>query len=162
MKALLIPLLMAAAGTAGGYGAGYMLGPKADPYGDDTSHSETGEAGGHSTADGPEDEVEFARLNNQFIVPVVEDEELVSLVVLSLTLEVAAGGTETVFQQEPRLRDRFLSALFDHANVGGFDVGFTQTGTLAILRRSLREVAVEVLGDTVYDVLIVDIVRQEV
>ena len=95
-------------------------------------------------------------------MPVVKGDKVVSLVVLSLTLEVEPGGTETVFATEPRLRDSFLRVLFDHANVGGFDAGFTQSGTMTLLRRSLLEAATTTLGKTVRDILIVDIVRQEV
>ncbi len=162
MKKLLLPILMLIVGVGGGVGAGMVLAPAPE-----TEHAE-GEGEGAHAADpavaGEEGEPtsEFARLNNQFIVPVVKGERVVALVVLSITLEVDVGGSEVVFAQEPRLRDSFLRVLFDHANVGGFDAGFTQAGTMAILRNGLKEAARDALGPLVHDVLIVDIVRQEV
>ena len=68
---------------------------------------------------------EYVKLNNQFVVPVVEDGRVAAMVVLSLSLEVEAGNTEAVYQREPKLRDAFLQVLFDHANVGGFCGSFT-------------------------------------
>lgn len=163
MKALLVPILMLLVGVGAGVGAGMVLAPAEPPP--EEAHGEgegghAGEAAGHGEEAEPL--TEFARLNNQFIVPVVKGEAVVALVVLSITLEVDAGSTESVFSQEPRLRDSFLRVLFDHANVGGFDAGFTQAGTMAILRNGLKEAARDALGPLVRDVLIVDIVRQEV
>ncbi len=165
MKKLLLPILMLIVGVGGGVGAGMVLAPKPAP---EETHAEGGAEGEHGAAapaeEGEEGEPtsEFARLNNQFIVPVVKGEKVAALVVLSITLEVDVGGSEVVFAQEPRLRDSFLRVLFDHANVGGFDAGFTQAGTMAILRNGLKEAARDALGPLVHDVLIVDIVRQEV
>ncbi len=184
MKAALVPVIMLVAGAGAGAGAGLFMGGSGDGGGSDhgaavepaapdahgsipTPTPTVGEPEAHSGGHGGEavkspTGTEFARLSNQFIVPVVKGDKVVSLVVLSLTLEVEPGGTETVFATEPRLRDSFLRVLFDHANVGGFDASFTQSGTMTLLRRSLLEAATATLGQTVRDILIVDIVRQEV
>ena len=91
----------------------------------------------------------------------VESGQVAALVVVSLSLEVTAGSTETVFAREPKLRDVFLQVLFDHANAGGFRGSFTDGSNLIVLRQALKEVAMQVLGDMVSDVLIVDIARQD-
>ena len=141
----------------------------------ETGHEAGGEAGGEAAAEpathsaaGPADADhdappahEYVKLNNQFVVPVVEDGEVAALVILSLSLEVAPGMTEQVYAREPRLRDSFLRALFDHANAGGFGGPFTRSGNMEILRGALLEVARTSLGKTVSDVLIIDIVRQD-
>ena len=101
------------------------------------------------------------RLNNQFIVPIVRDGTVRSLVILSLSVEVDLGNTELVFSQEPRLRDSFLQVLFAHANAGGFDGGFTQAIAMDPLRVGLRDAATQVLGAIARDVLIIDITRQD-
>lgn len=72
--------------------------------------TEDAEASGH--ADEPEDGApEYVKMNNQFVVPVVEGGRVAAMVVLSLSLEVDAGNTEAVYQREPKLRDVFLQAL---------------------------------------------------
>ena len=173
MKAILIPVVLTLVGLGAGIGAGMFLGgggeeeqaeegaePKEGEAGEKDSKKEEEKADDEATTD--DEPFEFARLSNQFVVPVVRGDAVEAMVVLSITLEVEVGSTETVFQSEPRLRDRFLRVLFDHANIGGFDSGFTQSGNMTLLRRALREAARDTLGSLVRDVLIVDIVRQEV
>lgn len=163
MKALLVPLIFLLVGVGAGVGAGLFLAPQEEHAEDDTTQADE-ESAEPEEEEGPDPDnpTEFARLSNQFIVPVVKGEAVVALVVLSITIEVDVGTTQVVFTQEPKIRDAFLRVLFDHANVGGFDAGFTQAGTMAILRNGLKEASTRVLGSIVHDVLIVDIVRQEV
>ena len=54
---------------------------------------------------------EYVKLSNQFVVPVVKNERVSSLVVLSLSVEVKAGTSQDMFSHEPKLRDLFLQAL---------------------------------------------------
>lgn len=167
----LLPVLLALAGLGLGGGAGFVLRPTADeiveinPCGEDEVHGEA-VAEDHAKDAGHVDEDaaavhEYVKLNNQFVVPVVEKSDVVALVILSISLEVAAGNSEAVFLREPKLRDVFLQVLFDHANAGGFDGAFTQSNNMDVLRSSLLEVARRIMGAVVTDVLIVDIVRQD-
>ena len=160
MKALILPVVMLALGVGAGIGAGLILAPP--PEDESGAAEEALPLEEVENRDAPLGDGEFARMNNQFIVPVVKGDAVVALVVMSITLEVDPGGTEQVFSKEPRLRDRFLRVLFDHANIGGFDAGFTQSGNMSLLRRNLQEAAESTLGKIVRDVLIIDIVRQEV
>ena len=169
MKKLLLPLVLGLTGIGGGVGAGLFLmpGPKSSVESEVCTCAEvvtaavpTGEvnSGGPSLPEGRD----FARLNNQFVIPVVEDGAVGSLVVLSLSIEVIRGNQQDVYSQEPRIRDAFLEVLFDHANGGGFSGAFTSSANLRDLRSALRERAQQTLGTIVTDVLIVDIVRQDV
>ncbi len=56
---------------------------------------------------------------------------------------------------------QFLQVLFDHANAGGFNGAFTSSTNMDVLRQSLLETAQAVIGKSVRNVLIVDIVRQD-
>ncbi|NDW54590.1 flagellar basal body-associated FliL family protein [Aliiroseovarius sp. PrR006] len=159
----IIPLILALTGLGVGAGAGMMLQPEPEPVAmnpcGDTDlaakddHEDTAE-------DAPTD-TEFVKVNNQFVVPVVADGNISSLVVMSLNIEVELGGRETVYQREPKLRDEFLQVMFNHANTGGFDGAFTQPSRLGPLRKALLEVAQSILGPTVKDVLVTNIVRQD-
>lgn len=164
---LLLPLILGLAGGGAGIGAA-MLFPAPAP--EETAGTcapaspQSASSGMDPPADGEsavESGRDYAKLSNQFIVPVVSEGEVSALVVLSLSVEVAAGGKETVFAHEPRLRDAFLQVLFDHANTGGFDGAFTSGPNMRILREGLRREATSALGDLASDVLIVDIVRQD-
>ena len=120
-------------------------------------------SGGHAAAAGKEGEAthDYVKLNNQFVVPVVQNGRVAALVILSISLEVASGATEKVYTVEPKLRDGFLQVMFDHANAGGFMGTFTDGSNMILLREALSEVARSILGPDVTDVLIVDIVRQD-
>lgn len=154
--ALLLPIL----GLGGGIAAGVMLQPAPDEH----------EVAGCVPPDGTvEPEVpegaatlpEFVKLNNQFVVPIIKEGKTDALVVVSISLEIMPGKTELVYQREPKLRDALLRVLFDHANLGGFNENFTENGTMLSLRTHLLESAQRVLGRSVMDVLIIDIVRQD-
>lgn len=169
MRNILIPATLILAGLGAGGGAGFMMRP------DETANSATNEDAAlseigvkPSALPAPVDkesetdqEAEFVKLPNQFVVPIVQSGVVSSLVVLSLSLEVAAGSNEAVILREPKLRDQILRLLFDHANSGGFDGTFTDAAGLSVLRRGLLDVSRQVLGPIVSDVLITDIMRQD-
>lgn len=155
----LIPLLLALVGLGGGLGAGVMLRPAPEPAEGEAAAGEAAEAA--KTEVDPALVPDYVKLNNQFIIPILEEGRVVSMVIVSLSLEVGQGMTDSVHAREPKLRDVFLQVLFDHANAGGFRGSFTDAANLILLRKALFEVAKKTLGDMVSDVLIVDIVRQD-
>ena len=159
MIRIIIPIVLLVLGLGGGIVVGRIFASGMEPGADikDITHMKAPtDTHGETLGD-----VEYVRLNNQFLVPVMRHGSVRSLVVLSLTLEVRSGQSLTVFQHEPRLRDAFLRVMFAHANSGGFDGNFTSASAMMPLREGLREAAAEVLGDITADVLIVDIVRQD-
>ena len=158
----LFPLFLALVGFGVGGGAGLLLRPS--PAVEDITEGTP--ANGEQAKDISDERVEegppeYVKMNNQFVVPVVQSSRVVAMVVLSLSLEVAVGNTEAVYQREPKLRDVFLQVLFDHANTGGFGGSFTDGSNLVVLRNNLKEAAALVIGDVVSDVLITDIARQD-
>jgi len=157
----LIPVVLALIGLGAGMGAGLALRPVPEmPDQGDHATSDSSPPADPETVD-PEMLPDYVKLNNQFIVPILKEARVVSMVILSLSLEVKTGTTQNVYAREPKLRDVFLQVLFDHANAGGFAGSFTDGANLVLLRKALLEVAKTTLGDIVTDVLIVDIVRQD-
>ncbi|WP_425071525.1 flagellar basal body-associated protein FliL [Sagittula sp. S175] len=169
----LLPILLAVIGTGAGVGAGLMLKPAPAPEdhaavecvapAGDVAH-ET--ADGHAPAEGETSEdapaqLEYVKLNNQFIIPIMGPERVQALIVASLSIEIKPGGTEKVYAKEPKLRDVFLQVMFDHANIGGFEGSFTNADRMDSLRRPLLDAARSVLGSDVSDVLITEIARQD-
>jgi flagellar protein FliL len=177
----LIPILLALVGLGIGIGAGLFLRPAAEATNetahgaegaategdaskaeDDAAHADTAPKEGEAAAaEDAENGPEYVKLSNQFVIPVLEQGQVASMVILALTLEVAHGSSETTYTREPKLRDAFLQVLFDHANSGGFKGAFTDGSNLVLLRKALLEAAQTAIGPTVTDVLISDIARQD-
>ncbi len=174
---LVLPLVLTFAGVGAGVAAGVALRPDTDhaaaePDGHSAnaehapaaqsakaSASSHGNASGHGNSTAT---VEYVSLRNQFIVPILDATRVQSLVILSVDLEVAAGQKDAIIRLEPKIRDAFLTVLFDHANAGGFTGNFTSSGAMDILRSALREAGRRATGENLLtDVLITGIVRQD-
>jgi hypothetical protein len=152
----LLPILVLFIGAGTGIGAGLYLRPPVEEMLVDDEMHET-----HVVEPEMVETVEYVKLNNQFIIPIIENERVASLVVMTLTVEVPAGQKDVVYAKEPKLRDSFLQVLFDHANMGGFSGEFTDPAKLEILRNSLLEIGQRDIVDGVTDVLITDVARQD-
>lgn len=157
----LVPFLVLAFGMVSGLLIGANLKPVYNLEAS-TQIDKSAESKEISTSNDSEEETEFVKLNNQFIVPVTDGNSIKSLVVVSIGLEIAQNETGAVFSMEPKLRDSLLQVLFDHANVGGFDADFTASRNMVFLREALTASAQDVLGSTVINVLITDLARQDV
>jgi hypothetical protein len=177
---LLLPVILALLGAGAGIGAGIALKPPPAPEEDaivvdpvagapapESPSAEEGRPTGYAADPMPGrdrppiEERDYVRMNNQFIVPVLDDGRVRSLVVLSLSLETRIGMRPTIYSREPKLRAAFLTVLFDHANAGGFDHDFTSSARIGTLRQALWEAGRPVLGADLIDVLVTDIARQD-
>jgi len=162
----ILPLIMILIGLGAGVGAGLALRPPAEDATDEAqltqdakSHDEEAEL---TDAELLEQESEaFVKINNQFVVPVLDENRVRALVVLSISLKVDELSTEKIFKREPLLRDAFLQVLFEHAHLGGFDGIYTTPELMVNLKRALLRRAKSVAGPDVQRVLITDIVRQD-
>ena len=157
--AKLLPLILLLVGLGAGVGAGFALRPV--PEADAAEAPSTPAPPPPPVERAYADKGDFVRLSNQFLVPLVTDDRVRGLVVLSISLEVAPGQGSDVHALEPKLRDAFLQVLFDHANSGGFAGAFTGASAMTRLRAAVREAGQGVLGPTLREVLILDLVRQD-
>lgn len=167
----LLPVILAVVGLGVGIGAGSFLKPAPEPLEMATALCEGKECEAVEDLKPPKpiemvvdpDAVfDYVKLPKQFVVPIIRNEKVRALVVLTLSLEVEAGTSDAVLAKAPRLRDAFLQVLFDHANSGGFDGAFTSGRAMSDLRDELKETARSYMGKTVESVLIEEIVKQSV
>ena len=128
----ILPVLLILIATGAGIGGGLMLRPDAQEN-VEACPCDCGKEAATVDPKVPEPEQmaspdkEYVKLNNQFVVPVLSQDRVASIVLLSLSLEVSAGERERIFAVEPKLRDAFLQTMFDHANMGGFEGAFTNS-----------------------------------
>lgn len=155
----ILPLLLIIIGIGAGGAAGFVLRPEPEP----PTEEEILEAAEEDASE-PEvdpDTVAYVKLSNQFVVPVVENDKVTALVVLSISLETSSDQTELIYAREPKIRDEFLHVLFDHAYSGGFSGAFTASPNLDLLSEQLLLVVKKITKNIVSDVLITDILRQD-
>jgi hypothetical protein len=158
-KLLIFSILGLLVGGMAGGGAGLFLAPENEAdleAADSVMPTENVEDVEHP------DEIEttFVEFSDQFLIPIVGDNDVEAMVVLNISIEVDEPASDTVHNMEPKLRAAFLQSLFNHANHGGFDANFTAFSTMDSLRRELWQVARNTAGPSVRDVLILDIIRQ--
>ncbi len=158
----LLPIVLAFIGLGAGAAAGHFLRPAGDALAADSGEL----AGGHGSsasdvASVTPAQVEYVRLDKQFIVPLARDDRIVGMVLMTLAIEADPGSSDLVFQREPKLRDLFLQAMFLHAQSGGFAGAFTASSPMADLRGALRKAARDVIGPAAHDVLVTEIARQD-
>ncbi len=172
MLSKLFPLTLALAGTGIGIGAGLLLRPEPAPPAaaataaapEPTGKAEhaAGEAAPAAPAADPVDDDDFVKLDRQFIVPVLSEGRVASMVVMSLTLALDPGIREGVLDRMPRLYDRFLRVMLDHANTGGFDGAFTANGAMDGLEAALLDAGRAELGTGLREILVLDLNRRDV
>ncbi len=151
----LIPVILIILGLGGGLGAGLMLRPQPDQ---EAAQETEPPPAPPSRPDASE--IDMFEFPNYFMVPLVVEDRITAVVVIQIGLEFRSDARALVTASAPRLRDRLLQVMFDHANTGGFDGVFTAHDTLGLLRRNLLEAAQHTLGtDVVLGVLITDLLR---
>lgn len=149
----LIPVILILLGIGGGLGAGLVLRPVPE------AEEVTGHAA-HPPALPANIDIGVFEIPNQFMVPLIVEDRIASVLILTLALEIDEAQRATVSTDLPRLRDAMLQVMFDHANSGGFSGAFTANTTLAALRRALLEAGQKISGqDVIVKVLITDILR---
>jgi flagellar protein FliL len=164
MIKFVLPVLSLMVGLGGGGAAAIMLGPAAsEQHGAGVDHSGTAEEDSATHDDGQDKgPTEIVKLPNQFVVPVIVNKSVRSMVILTVALEVEQGQADFVRTLEPKLRDTFLDELFNLAAMGGFRDELISRKTLEIVRAALSQRARDVLRQKAVTVLVTDMARQDV
>ena len=176
----ILAMMIVLTGAAGGLGLGMAFRPgEADPAGAGAAsragigephpsgpgsaglaasgHAEEASAGGG----GAIDDRAYVKLGRQIVIPVVKERRTEALMLFELALDVPAGMTERAYGDEPRLRDAFLRTLLEMSYTGAFSQTYTDERVTRELRDKLRADAARILDAPVFDVLILDMLRQE-
>lgn len=127
---------------------------KADGHGksgDDGHGSEAGASGG----------VIYFKFSREFVVPVVSQGRVTSLVILNLNLEADADMSQKLFEMEPKLRDNIMTTLITISNDGKTFESMTDLENYESIRSMVMMNLKSVMATGVHNVLIVDLAKQD-
>lgn len=118
--------------------------------------------GGHGEADkgGGDKSGGVIRFSRQFVVPVIHEDGVNSLLVLDIGVATPPEATQGLYTFELKLRDAILTALLRLSNSGAFDDELLEDASISALRTDLLAAAKTVIGDDAKQILILNIARQ--
>lgn len=122
-----------------------------DKSGHDDGHGEKGKSG--PTA--------YYKFSREFIVPVISDNNVQSLVIIDLNLEIDPNLGEDLYAMDPKLRDVLMTELIALSNEGRFATRMTDPANYAEIRARLLTAIHAIQEKGVRDVLILDLARQD-
>lgn len=112
------------------------------------------EAGGDSGA------ISFMSFKRQFVVPVMNQGQIKSLVLLNLNLELNPNAPSNPYTMEPKLRDVIMRALLTLSHEGVLSQDLTSAETYDAIQEALLDATKSVLSDGIENVLILDLAKQ--
>lgn len=116
--------------------------------------------GGHGDS-GSGDEPSYYRFSREFVVPIIDDDRVRSLVILNLNLQVSASASQNLFSKEPALRDNIMTTLIA---LSGDDTVFNSLNNIdhyETIRSMILANLQDSFSNDIENVLILDMARQD-
>ena len=102
-----------------------------------------------------------SKFSREFVVPVMRNEQVKSLIILHINLETASGVADDLFSEEPKLRDNIMTTLIGLSNDGRTLDEPTQIDNYEMIRSMVLMNLRDAFSDGIINVLIVDMAKQE-
>lgn len=145
---------------AGGHGEGSSEdhAPKEkDSHGSEKKAKKDGHGGGASSG-----ESAYFRFSREFVVPIIQNEKVVSLVILNINIESDAATSDKLFSQEPVLRDIVMTTLIEISGDGRTFQSMTSIENYETVRSLILGALQKKFPDMgIKNILILDIARQD-
>jgi hypothetical protein len=132
---------------------------KADKKDSHSKDKKSDKKDGDSKSEGGE--VRYQKFKRQFVIPVMGDKKIKSLVIMNFNLELNEDAPSNSFSLEPKLRDAFMKDLLMLSNEGVFSDDLTSPESYEEIRETLLGSSRRILNDGVNDVLILDIAKRD-
>jgi flagellar basal body-associated protein FliL len=130
--------------------------PAKKPDKKDGKHGEDGKDGDAAKA------VIYYKFTREFVVPIMRDGRVSSLVIMNLNLEADASIERKLFDMEPKLRDNIMTTLITLSNDGTTFESMTSVKNYESIRSLVLQNLGSVINDGITNVLIVDLAKQDI
>jgi flagellar protein FliL len=124
------------------------------------SHGKSG-GDGHGKEGGASGGVIYFKFTREFVVPVVSQGRVTSLVILNLNLEADENMSQKLFEMEPKLRDNIMTTLITISNDGKTFESMTDVENYESIRSMVMMNLKSVMATGIHNVLIVDLAKQD-
>lgn len=151
----------AASETGGPAGAAPEKAASKDEAG--ASKPAAGAKGGHGKTDAgrpASGDVMFYKFSREFVVPILKEERVESLVILNINLEADASISQQLFKLEPKLRDNIMTTLIQLSNDGRTFETITDVESYETVRALILKNLENVIAEGIHNVLILDMAKQ--
>lgn len=105
---------------------------------------------------------QYFSFSREFVVPLMENGTVESLVLLNLNLEVSSDISGKLFSIEPKLRDNIMSTLITLSNDGITLAEPTRVASYETIRSLVLANLKDSVSEDILNVLIVDIAKQRI
>lgn len=131
---------------------------KKDSHGGDKKASKDGHGASGSASAGST----YFRFSREFVVPIIQNERVASLVILNINIEADAAASDKLFSQEPVLRDVVMTTLIEISGDGRTFQSMTSIENYETLRSLILGNLQKKFPDMgIKNILILDIARQD-
>ena len=178
LKMIIPAVLVLVASVVGGFGAQFLKGsPEAAVVEEETDAEGKEEDAEDESKDGEKKKKEekksggdygdgaegftYFKFSREFIIPIMNGGEVISLVILNISLEADARSGGTLFTQEPKIRDRIMTSLIAISNDGQTLVNLTKVENFETIRTVvLKDLQYMFPNEGISNVLILDVGKQ--
>jgi len=133
---------------------------KKDSHGDKKKDSHGGKDKKGSKASSSSD-VMYHRFSREFVVPIMRDNRVRSLVILNLSIEADSSLSSRLFSEEPKVRDNIMTTLIMLSNEGDTLEDFTDIESYETIRSMILKNLDSIFAYGIHNVLIMDIAKQD-
>ncbi|WP_340693077.1 flagellar basal body-associated FliL family protein [Hyphomonas sp.] len=105
--------------------------------------------------------VEYFKFTREFVVPIMRESRVESLVILNINLEVDASEIQRLFSMEPKIRDNIMTTLIELSNDGATLDSIATLENYESIRSTVLLNLQKILPDGIRNVLIVDMAKQD-
>lgn len=137
---------------------GYSDASAPEPAKASTNDSHGKAAGGGRSASA----LTYYRFSREFIVPLIDNGRVSSLVILNINLELDSAASQNLFSMEPALRDNIMTTLITLSNDGRTFESISSIENYESLRAMILMNLKKLAPTGINNVLILDMARQDI
>ncbi|MEP1142620.1 MAG: hypothetical protein ABJH52_02780 [Henriciella sp.] len=130
---------------------------KDDHKADDKKHGKKDDHGKSSSSS----DSAFYKFSREFVVPVMREGQVKSLVILHINLETDPAVSEKLFSEDPKLRDNIMTTLIGLSNDGRTLERPTDINNFETIRAMVLMNLRDSVSDGIKNVLIIDMAKQD-